>query len=78
MENGARAIHGTLVIKQPKTAVDNGRGHAGSYCGKSFPDDKGYCRHYRPRTETEGTCELVAGTINRVYWCKLFARAVKA
>jgi hypothetical protein len=34
---------------------------AKSHCGKSFKDDQGYCRYYRPNTEYEGTCAKVEG-----------------
>jgi hypothetical protein len=47
------------------------------HCGKSFSGDAGYCRHFvgsSPEAEI-GQCAKVEGTINRIYWCKLFARA---
>jgi hypothetical protein len=48
------------------------------HCGKSFSGDAGYCRHFTgasPEAEI-GRCEKIAGQINRVYWCRLFSRAV--
>jgi hypothetical protein len=62
--------------KQTKQAVDYSHGHRDSHCGKSFDGDTGYCRHFiqtSPGSDV-GQCEKVAGQINRVYWCKLFAR----
>ena len=44
------------MLKQPKSQVDYSRGHAGSHCGRSFEGDKNYCRHYRARSASEGSC----------------------
>ena len=54
------------------------RGHAGAHCGKALDDDKAYCRYFIPPLSPAsnlGQCEKVNGPINKVYWCRLFARA---
>lgn len=64
-----------------KTEVDYGPGHVDSHCGRSFTQDKNYCKHFMPapakmdRVTIPGRCQLVGGTIRRTYWCKLFKRA---
>jgi hypothetical protein len=66
------------MYKISKGDVHYSIGHADSHCGKSFPDDKGYCRFFiSPLSAvTElGQCQKVAGAINKVYWCKLWERA---
>jgi hypothetical protein len=68
-----------LMRKVSKSEVDYSRGHAGAHCGKVLDDDKSYCRHFIPPlspTSNLGQCEKVAGPINPVYWCRLFARAI--
>ena len=65
--------------KASKSEVDYSRGHAGAHCGKVLEDDKAYCRHFiQPLSPASnlGQCERVAGPINKVYWCRLFARAL--
>lgn len=55
-----------MADKQPKSAVNYSLG--GDHCGA--------CTHFideNERTET-GRCELVEGTIDEDYWCKLFKR----
>jgi hypothetical protein len=38
----------------------------------------GLCTHFREDKESEkGTCELVAGTIDEDYWCKLYKQKHK-
>ncbi len=63
--------------KASKAQVDYSRGMKESHCGRAFPDDKGYCQHFiGPYGSSElGTCSKVEGPINRLYWCRLFARA---
>ena len=58
--------------------TENSRGHAGAHCGKVLDDDKAYRRYFIPPLSPAsnlGQCEKVAGPINKVYWCRLFARA---
>lgn len=64
------------MAKVSKQSVNYSRGHKDSHCGKVFPDDKGYCRHYIPHTDqhSEGACQLVQGSINPVYWCEKWQR----
>jgi hypothetical protein len=64
-----------MTIKATKSEVHYQIGMAKSHCGKSFKDDEGYCRHYRPNTEYEGTCEKVEGAIKAMYWCRLWSKA---
>jgi hypothetical protein len=67
-----------LMAKAYKSEVDYSRGHAGAHCGKALDDDKAYCRYFIPPLSPAsnlGQCEKVAGPINKVYWCRLFARA---
>jgi len=48
------------------------------HCGKSFSGDAGYRRYFigaSPEAEI-GRRAKIAGQINRVYWCRLFSRAV--
>jgi len=66
------------MIKTDKVSVNYSRGHRDSHCGKVFPDDWGFCKHFRPSDAQTGTCEIVAGAINPLYWCTRFARATKA
>ena len=64
--------------KASKSEVDYSRGHAGAHCGKALDDDKAYCRYFSPPSSPAsnlGQCEKVAGPINKVYWCRLFAEA---
>jgi hypothetical protein len=65
--------------KRVKTSVDYSRGHQDSHCGKTFDDDKGYCKHFVPHRNDHhalpGTCTKVEGGISRIYWCKLFEKA---
>jgi uncharacterized C2H2 Zn-finger protein len=66
-------------MKRVKTLVDYSRGHKESHCGKTFEDDKGYCKHFIEPTHHHsfdlGKCQLVEGNISRVYWCKLYEKA---
>jgi hypothetical protein len=68
-----------LMAKASKSEVDYSGGHAGAHCGKALDDDKAYCRYFIPPLSPAsnlGQCEkVVAGPINKVYWCRLFARA---
>ena len=63
------------MTKKTKEEVDYSKGHKDSHCGKVFPDDKGYCRHYSDESHEVGSCELVRGIIVPVYWCKLWQKA---
>jgi hypothetical protein len=66
------------MLKASKQDVDYSRGHAGAHCGKVLDDDKAYCQHFIPPLSPAsnlGQCQKVAGPINPVYWCRLFARA---
>ncbi len=67
-------------MKLNKPQVDYSRGMKDSHCGKSYSGDSGYCRHFiEPRGNSElGQCERVSGPINRLYWCRLFAKAHKS
>jgi hypothetical protein len=65
--------------KVSKAEAHYGIGHQNSHCGKAFSDDKNYCRHFIETSTGAadlGACEKVSGAINRVYWCKLWQRAV--
>jgi hypothetical protein len=66
------------AMKISKTEARYGRGTQNEHCGKSFPDDKNFCRHFiepgYPTSQT-GTCTEVSGSIGRVYWCKLWRKA---
>jgi hypothetical protein len=66
-----------MLDKVSKTIVNYSRGDREAHCGRAFDGDKGSCRHF---IETKsggnlGTCERVSGTISRLMWCRLFARA---
>jgi hypothetical protein len=64
--------------KVSKSEVDYSRGHAGAHCGKVLDDDRSYCRYFNPPLSPAGNlgqCQKVAGPINPVFWCRLFARA---
>jgi hypothetical protein len=75
---GTRIQSSSMSSKASKSDVDYSHGHRDSHCGKSFAGDTGYCRHFieTPSGAADlGACERVSGSINRVYWCRLFARA---
>lgn len=62
-------------MKAEKSEVNYSAGMAKSHCGKSFKDDNGYCEHFKGSKDSlssPGICEVVAGQIDRVYWCKKF------
>lgn len=69
-----------------KTAVHYSIGMVHSHCGKVYSDDKGYCAHFLIGKTVasssaiagvhQGTCELVDGSIDPVYWCQKFKKAV--
>jgi hypothetical protein len=66
------------MYKISKSDVDYSIGHKDSHCGKSFDDDKGYCRFFiSPLSAATqlGQFQKVAGAINNVYWCKLWQGA---
>jgi len=68
----------TAMAKANKSEVGYSRGHAGAHCGKMLDDAKAYCRYFiSPLSPVSnlGQREKVAGPINKVYWCRLFARA---
>ena len=67
-----------MTEKANKDDVDYGKGHPASHCGRMFPADKGYCKHflYGPSDDNNGECELVKGVIKRPMWCRLFKKAV--
>ncbi len=63
--------------KVSKQSVDYGLGMNNRHCGKSFDGDR-YCKHFIPpllSASDLGQCKRVTGAINKVYWCRLFARA---
>jgi hypothetical protein len=67
------------MLKQvSKQTAGYSLGRREAHCGKAYPDDENYCRHFiEPRSglATElGRCEKVEGPISRVFWCRLFAR----
>jgi hypothetical protein len=61
--------------KVNKNSVGYSRGHRDSHCGKAFDGDRGYCRHYQPHSENEGSCTKVEGHIRAIDWCKLWSKA---
>ena len=66
------------MSKLTKSQADYSRGHKDSDCGETFHGDHRYCRHFieTPSGAADlGACERVSGSINRVYWCRLFAKA---
>lgn len=67
------------MAKRTKQAVNYSKGMIQSHCGKVFGEDKGYCKHFRgiEETATRGECSKVEGSINPVFWCELFSKAVK-
>ena len=80
MASRSRASGATSMTKANKTEVNYSRGMQNAHCGKSFRDDTNYCRHFisssNSRTPNgDGSCTEVAGTISRVYWCRLFSKA---
>lgn len=66
------------MAKQSKQEANYSRGMLNSHCGKVFPNDHGYCQHFIARKNGEaGTCEVVEGEIQPLYWCKNFKKAGK-
>ena len=63
------------MAKLSKDETKYSRGHADSHCGKVFADDTGYCKHYHSTTHDAGTCDIVEGKINPVYWCDKWQKA---
>lgn len=61
----ARARHFThdADTKANKASVDYSKGHPRSYCKE--------CRYF-----SDGSCEKVSGSIDPLYWCKLFTKKV--
>jgi hypothetical protein len=62
-----------LTPKLGESQVDYGIGHRDSHCGKPFAANTGYCKHFiEPLSSASelGQCQKVAGSINRVYWCR--------
>jgi hypothetical protein len=66
-------------MKATKASVDYSPGMRDAHCGKVFKEDRGYCRHFVPShsqaPNDNGSCTEVAGSIGRVYWCRLFSKA---
>jgi hypothetical protein len=66
------------TMKISKTEARYGRGTQSEHCGKSFADDKNFCRQFiepgYPTNQT-GTCTEVSGSVGRVYRCKLWLKA---
>jgi len=66
------------MLKATKASVDYSPGHKDSHCGKSFDDDNGYYRYFMSPLSWAtqlGQCQKVAGSINKVHWCRLYVRA---
>lgn len=63
--------------KFTKQETDYSRGHADSHCGKVFADDKGYCKHFQRNGAAlgKGTCSLVDGEIDPIFWCTKWQRS---
>lgn len=54
-------------MKVSKASVDYSKGHPGSKCS--------LCTHFfRGAQGKQGTCELVAGSIDPDYWCEKFKK----
>jgi hypothetical protein len=54
-------------MKQAKASVDYGKGMKSAHCS--------ICTHYqRGKQGLHGSCELVAGSIDPEFWCKLFKK----
>lgn len=72
------------MTKLTKKEVQYGRGMIHSHCGKVFPNDTGYCKHF---IETKGrlslgqgymgSCQIVEGDISPLFWCAEFSKAKK-
>lgn len=63
------------MSKLSKDEVNYSRGMQNSHCGKLFKDDNGYCEHFVDIRSGNGTCKLVEGVIERLYWCNKFSKA---
>ena len=66
------------MLKADKRSVEYSRGMKERHCGYAFEGDEGFCRFFvePPRDARDlGACEKVAGSIGRIYWCKLWQRA---
>jgi hypothetical protein len=64
-------------MKKSKSEVDYSKGMKSSHCGPLSLYDKGFCRHFaggKSWLHGLGTCELVSGSIDKEYWCKLFEK----
>ncbi len=66
-----------MAKKLTKEETDYSSGMQNSHCGPVFLNDKGYCAHYNgnPGSSVNGTCDVVEGPINPVYWCNHFKKA---
>lgn len=77
----ATSLSPDRVMKISKTEAHYGRGTQQEHCGKSFPDDKSFCRHFiepgHPTSQT-GTCTEVTGSIGRVYFASFGLRHRRA
>ena len=67
------------MTKLTKEETNYSRGMIHSHCGKVFPNDNGYCKHFIRHHEatSNGECQIVDGPIDPVYWCTEFAKARK-
>lgn len=62
--------------KRAKSDVNYSTGMLHSHCGPTFHGDKFYCRHFIPRINRTGNCDLVQGEIGRTMWCELYQRVI--
>lgn len=64
------------MTKLTKQEVDYSIGMVHSHCGKVFSHDTHYCKHFSggASIRAKGTCEIVEGSIDPVYWCKEYSK----
>lgn len=68
-----------MAEKLSKDETDYSLGMQNTHCGPVFHNDQGYCDHYRGDKGSLrfGSCEVVEGSINPVYWCNRFKKVSK-
>ena len=65
--------------KLTKESVNFGNGMIHSHCGKVFPNDNDYYKHYSGAADVmvPGKCSIVEGDIRPTGWCERFERVSK-
>jgi hypothetical protein len=67
------------MTKATKSEVNYSKGMIHSHCGRVFPNDNGFCKHFKGagNATKDGICSEVEGPISPIYWCERFDKAKK-